>query len=55
LSGVTIAASTLVLAVIGALDLSGAITNNGEIDAASGKVDLENVHLSGAHWAATAR
>ena len=47
LSGVTIAASTLVLAVIGALDLSGAITNNGEIDAASGKVDLESVHLSG--------
>ncbi len=47
LSGVTIAASTLVMAVIGALDLSGAITNNGEVDAATGKVDLENVHLSG--------
>jgi hypothetical protein len=47
LSGVTIAASTLVIAVIGALDLTGAITNKGEVDATTGQVELENVNLGG--------
>jgi len=48
LSGVAIGASTLVMAVIGALDLTGAIANNGEVDATTtGQVELENLNLSG--------
>jgi hypothetical protein len=47
LNGVTIAAGALVLAVAGALDLRGTITNNGEVDATTGQVDIENANLAG--------
>ncbi|MGZ5873049.1 MAG: beta strand repeat-containing protein, partial [Bradyrhizobium sp.] len=47
LNGVTIAAGTLVTAAVGTLDVTGTITNNGEIDATSGTLDLENAIING--------
>ncbi len=40
LNGVTIASGTVVTAAVGTLDLTGTITNNGEIDATTGKVNV---------------
>ncbi len=47
LNGVTIAAGALVAAAVGTLDLTGTITNNGEIDATTGTLDLENAIING--------
>jgi Legume lectin domain/FecR protein len=47
LNGITIAAGALVLAAAGTLDLTGAITNHGEVDATTGQVDLENANFGG--------
>ncbi|MGB9115991.1 beta strand repeat-containing protein, partial [Bradyrhizobium sp.] len=47
LNGVTIASGSKVTAAVGTLDLTGIITNNGEIDATSGTLDLENATVNG--------
>jgi hypothetical protein len=47
LNGVTIAGGTLVTAAVGTLDLTGIITNNGEIDATTGTLDLESATVNG--------
>jgi hypothetical protein len=47
LNGVTIAGGTTVTAAVGTLDLTGIITNNGEIDASTGTLDLENATVNG--------
>ena len=47
LNGVTVNSGTKVTAAVGTLDLTGTITNNGEFDATSGIIDLENVILNG--------
>ncbi len=47
LSGVTIASGTIVKASAGILDLTGAIANNGEIDATTGQLRLENASITG--------
>src|SRR5207302_221558 len=47
LSGVTVNSGTKVTAAVGTLDLTGTITNNGEIDATTGIIDLENASITG--------
>ena len=47
LNGVTIASGTIVKASAGILDLTGAIANNGEIDATTGQLRLENASITG--------
>jgi hypothetical protein len=44
---VTVNSGTKVTAAVGTLDLTGTITNNGEFDATSGTIDLENATLNG--------
>ncbi|MGB9117736.1 beta strand repeat-containing protein, partial [Bradyrhizobium sp.] len=47
LNGVTIASGSKVAAAVGTLDLTGIVTNKGEIDATSGTLDLENATING--------
>jgi autotransporter-associated beta strand protein len=48
LNGITLAAGSLVTAVVGALELTGIITNNGEFDAGTGAtLGLDNVTVNG--------
>src|SRR2546430_10346561 len=43
----TFPCATLFRAAVGTLDLTGTITNNGEIDATTGTLDLENAIVNG--------
>jgi Laminin G domain len=47
LNGVTIDSTTKVTSAVGTMDLTGIITNNGEVDANGGTVDLENATVTG--------
>ena len=47
LNGVTIDSNTLVTAVVGTLELTGIITNNGEIDATTGTLDFVDAIVNG--------
>ena len=55
LNGVTIASDTLVTASIGTLDLTGTITNGGEIDAATGTSTSRTPPSMAAGWAGPGR
>ena len=47
LNGLTLAFGTLVTAAVGVLELTGTIFNNGEVDATTGALDLDNATVNG--------